>query len=124
MPSSTVIPVLAYTDLGEAIDWLCTAFGFTERWRAGSHRAQLAVGDGAIAVTEQPVGDAFSSVLVRVEDLDRHHVRAEQHGADPAGEGRLPIRRAAVHRRGSRRAPMDVLADVAPEDWGGTSMVL
>jgi uncharacterized glyoxalase superfamily protein PhnB len=33
MPMSTVIPVLAYEDLGRAIDWLCAAFGFTERWR-------------------------------------------------------------------------------------------
>jgi uncharacterized glyoxalase superfamily protein PhnB len=38
MPSCTVIPVLAYEELAEAIDWLCGAFGFTERWRAGSHR--------------------------------------------------------------------------------------
>ena len=29
MPASTVIPVLAYEDLGRAIDWLCAAFGFT-----------------------------------------------------------------------------------------------
>ena len=40
MPASTVIPVLDYAELGEAIDWLCGVFGFT--WRAGSHRAQLA----------------------------------------------------------------------------------
>jgi uncharacterized glyoxalase superfamily protein PhnB len=45
MPSSTVIPVLGYEDVGEAVDWLCETFGFTERWRAGNHRAQLAVGD-------------------------------------------------------------------------------
>ena len=51
MPRSAVIPVLAYDDVGAAVDWLCAAFGFGERWRAGSHRAQLAVGDGAVAVT-------------------------------------------------------------------------
>jgi hypothetical protein len=34
MPASTVIPVLGYDDVGEAIEWLCEAFGFTERWRA------------------------------------------------------------------------------------------
>jgi hypothetical protein len=46
MPESTVIPVLGYDDVGEAIEWLSDPFGFTERWRAGNHRAQLAVGDG------------------------------------------------------------------------------
>jgi len=44
MPSCTVIPELPYLDVVEAIDWLCDAFGFTERWRAGNHRAQLAFG--------------------------------------------------------------------------------
>jgi len=53
MPASTVIPVLGYDDVGVAIEWLCRAFGFSERWRAGEHRAQLAVGDGAVAVTER-----------------------------------------------------------------------
>jgi hypothetical protein len=53
MPASTVIPVLAYNDVAAAVDWLCLTFGFRERWRAGSHRAQLAVGDGAVAVTER-----------------------------------------------------------------------
>jgi uncharacterized glyoxalase superfamily protein PhnB len=52
MPPCTVIPELVYEDVGEAIDWLCDRFGFTERWRAGNHRAQLAVGDGAIVVAE------------------------------------------------------------------------
>jgi hypothetical protein len=28
MPASTVIPVLGYDDVGEAIEWLCEAFGF------------------------------------------------------------------------------------------------
>jgi uncharacterized glyoxalase superfamily protein PhnB len=33
MPRCTVIPELAYPDVGEAIDWLCNAFGFTLRLR-------------------------------------------------------------------------------------------
>lgn len=55
MPASTVIPVLGYDDVGEAIEWLCDAFGFTERWRAGNHRDQLAVGDGAVVLTRGSV---------------------------------------------------------------------
>ena len=41
VPSATVIPELAYPDVGVACDWLCRAFGFRERLRIGNHRAQL-----------------------------------------------------------------------------------
>lgn len=51
VPSSSVIPVLAYSDVAEAADWLCNAFGFRERLRIGTHRAQLVFGDGAVIVT-------------------------------------------------------------------------
>jgi len=70
IPPTTVIPELAYADVGEAADWLCKAFGFTENLRIANHRAQLNVGDGAIVVTElhgESV-DFAHSVMVRVED--------------------------------------------------------
>ena len=125
MPASTVIPVLAYEDLGRAIDWLCAAFGFTERWRAGSHRAQLAVGDGAVALTEQPGGGSLATVMVRVDDVDAHHERAEQHGARivhppadfPYGERQYTAEDLAGHRWTFSQTT----ADVAPEAWGGTT---
>src|SRR2546428_10344075 len=50
MPSSTVIPVLVYPDVAQAVDWLCCTFGFAEHLRIGSHRSQLTVGDGSIVV--------------------------------------------------------------------------
>jgi uncharacterized glyoxalase superfamily protein PhnB len=98
MPSCTVIPDLVYEDVSEAVAWLCDTFGFVERWRAGEHRAQLSVGDGAVALTEQRVGQGFASpdaaafrppragevshaVMVRVEDADGHHDHARRHGA-------------------------------------------
>jgi uncharacterized glyoxalase superfamily protein PhnB len=59
MPSCTVIATLVYENVGEAVEWLCAAFGFSERWRAGEHRAQLAFGDGAIAVTGRRVGQGW-----------------------------------------------------------------
>lgn len=53
MSGEVLIPVLAYRDVGEAIDWLTASFGFGERWRVGDHRAQLGVGpDAAIALIE------------------------------------------------------------------------
>jgi uncharacterized glyoxalase superfamily protein PhnB len=41
IPSATVIPVLIYPDVREAVDWLSAAFGFSERVRIGEdHRSQ------------------------------------------------------------------------------------
>lgn len=53
MPRSTVIPQLAYRDVGAAAKWLCDAFGFTLRIGMGNHRAQLNVGDGAVVLTSK-----------------------------------------------------------------------
>jgi len=131
MPPSTVIPVLAYEDVGEAVEWLGAAFGFEERWRAGNHRAQLWVGDGTIAVTEGAIGatsDSPDSVMVRVDDVDAHHDRSVEHGAltsgpptdHPYGERQYT----AVDPAGHRWTFSQSIADVAPEDWGGTSVRL
>lgn len=60
MPSCTIIPELVYEDVGEAVAWLCDTFGFNVRWRAGSHRAQLAFGDGAIVLTVQRTGTGWT----------------------------------------------------------------
>jgi uncharacterized glyoxalase superfamily protein PhnB len=132
MPRCAVIPVLAYDDVGEAIAWLCEAFGFTERWRAGSHRAQLSVGDGAaIALTEgrsRRESTANQSVMVRVQDVNRHHERARQRGARileaptdyPYGERQYTTEDLAGHRWTFSQS----IADVAPEEWGGRSATL
>jgi uncharacterized glyoxalase superfamily protein PhnB len=131
MPRSTVIPVLAYEDVEAAVDWLCETFGFAERWRAGNHRAQLAVGDGAVVVTEQRrgAGDAPEaaghSVMVRVEDANRHHERARGRGArilQPPADYPYGERQYTVEDLGGHRWTFsESIADVAPEDWGGTS---
>src|SRR4051812_22413783 len=99
MPSCTAIPELVYADVGEAVTWLCETFGFRERWRAGDHRAQLAVGEGAIVVTEARTGTGWAdqpdavelapplpgrishAVMVRVESVDAHQERARSRGA-------------------------------------------
>jgi uncharacterized glyoxalase superfamily protein PhnB len=125
MPGCTVIPVLAYEDVAAAIEWLCEAFGFRERWRAGKHRAQLAVGDGAVVVTEGPGGEAGLSVMVRIDDVDGHHENAKRRGARilsppadyPYGERQY----SAVDVGGHAWTFSQSIADLAPEDWGGTS---
>jgi uncharacterized glyoxalase superfamily protein PhnB len=142
MPSSTLIPVLVYEDVAEAIEWLCDTFGFTERWRAGDHRAQLTFGDGAVAITERRIapaagggdptilrpprrGEVSHSIMVRVEDVDSHYTRARHAGARilgtpqdfPYGERQY----SAEDLEGHRWTFSQSIADVAPEAWGGVS---
>jgi uncharacterized glyoxalase superfamily protein PhnB len=125
MPASTVIPVLGYEDVGAAIEWLCATFGFAERWRAGGHRAQLAVGDGAVAITERRGEARPAEVMVRIDDVDSHHERARQQGARivhapadyPYGERQYT----AEDPGGNRWTFSETIADVAPEEWGGAS---
>jgi uncharacterized glyoxalase superfamily protein PhnB len=125
MPSSAVIPVLAYEDVGEAVAWLCETFGFTERWRAGSHRAQLAVGDSAVAVTEGGSASGGANVMVRVDDVDAHYAHASGEGAQvsgpPADHPYGERQYTAVDLGGHTWTFSQSIADVAPEDWGGTS---
>ena len=124
MPPGVVIPVLAYPDVDEAVSWLCETFGFTERWRAGGHRAQLAVGDSAVAVTEGGSGAGGANVMVRVDDVDAHYAHASERGArvsgpptdEPYGERQYT----AVDPGGHTWTFSQSIADVAPEDWGGT----
>ena len=124
MPPGSVIPELGYDDVGEAAEWLCRAFGFRERLRIGDHRIQLHVGDGAVVVTDR--GAARSTVMVRVEDADDHHERAEREGAcivspptdHPFGERQYTAEDFAGHRWTFSQS----IADIDPADWGGTEV--
>ena len=114
VPPASVIPELPYADVAEAADWLCSAFGFRQRFRIGDHRAQLVYADGAVIVTRLREGEprAAAAVLVRVEDADSHHEQAASHGAQilqppadyPMGRGntRPPIPAGTTGRSRSR----------------------
>jgi uncharacterized glyoxalase superfamily protein PhnB len=142
MSPSTVIPVLVYEDVEEAVEWLCDTFGFAERWRVGNHRAQLAVGDGAVVVGERRVAEALEgndptifraprrgevshSILVRVDDLESHYRLARQGGArilrPPEDHAYGERQYTAEDLAGHRWTFSQSVADVAPEDWGATS---
>jgi uncharacterized glyoxalase superfamily protein PhnB len=130
------MPELVYEDVEQAVSWLCEAFGFSVRWQAGGHRAQLWVGEGAVVVRDPPpdvepgapVPGACSSVLVRVEDAAAVRDRAVQAGAlqvrelqeHPYGERQCTFADLAGHRWTFTQS----LADVAPEEWGGVSVDL
>jgi uncharacterized glyoxalase superfamily protein PhnB len=126
IPNATVIPELSYPDVLQATDWLCAAFGFTLRISMGSHRAQLNVGESAIAVMELREDKVYhQSLIVRVEDVEKHYAHALQHGVKilrppvdyPYGERQYTVQDFAGHRWTFSQT----IADIAPEDWGGIS---
>jgi uncharacterized glyoxalase superfamily protein PhnB len=106
-PYPTVIPMIAYENGPEAMDWLARAFGFRERTRMLGENGRLShgemeAGDGVIMLaTPSPhyhgpkkhraesdaarlwseVPYIIDGVLVYVDDLDRHFVQAKAAGA-------------------------------------------
>jgi len=130
IPSSQVIPELAYPDVPAAAEWLCTAFGFAPRLKIADHRIQLTYGSGALVVVSaepaasEPTARSTHSVLVRVEDADAHHARARAAGARisnppttyPFGERQY----SALDPCGHRWTFSQSVADVDPRDWGGS----
>ncbi len=134
IPRATVIPVLIYPDVREAVAWLLTAFGFVERVRIGEdHRSQLGIGDGAVIVGDvrhdrRPprAGEVTHSVMVRVDDVDSHCERARAAGAqivmEPTDFAYGERQYTAADPAGHQWTFSETLADVAPEAWGGTSV--
>jgi PhnB protein len=102
-----VIPMIAYEDGPKAMDWLSSAFGFTERARMLDKEGRLShgemqAGEGVIMLaTPTPDYEAprhhrehcdaarkwhlvpyvVDGMLVYVDDVDAHFARAKQHGA-------------------------------------------
>lgn len=133
--SASVVPELVYADVEEAIRWLCDTFGFAELWRADGHRARLAFGNGVVIVADRdpsygrelPADNALRSysIMIKVENVDAHHDHVRRRGArvlsPPAdysyGERQYSVEDLAGHHWTFTQA----IADLAPEDWGGTS---
>ena len=132
IPSDTVIPVLVYPDVREAVEWLTNAFGFEERLQIGeNHRSQMRFGDGAVIVADvrrdqKPprTGEVTHLVMVRIDDARAHCERAREHGGrilmEPTdfeyGERQYTVEDPAGHRW----TFSETLDDVHPETWGGT----
>jgi uncharacterized glyoxalase superfamily protein PhnB len=128
MPPGTFIPELGYADVGAAAAWLRDAFGFAERLRIADHRIQLTFGGGAVVVIDGPKNpDAAHatthSVMVHVDDVDRHFERARRAGANilrtptdyPYGERQYT----AQDPGGHSWTFSQTIADVHPREWGG-----
>jgi uncharacterized glyoxalase superfamily protein PhnB len=143
MPAATVIPVLVYEDVSDAVEWLCDTFGFREHERVGDYWAYLAIGEGAVILrgrrvasalrTADPVmlrpprrGEVSHTTMVRVDDVDAHYRHARGTGARilqppadfPYGERQY----SAEDVEGHRWVFSQTMRDVAPEEWGGQSI--
>ncbi len=131
IPQATVIPVLIYPEVREAVDWLGRAFGFIERVRIGeNHRAQLSFGEGAVIVGDvrgdrRPprTGEVTHSVMVRVQDARAHCERARLQDArivmEPTDFEYGERQYTAEDFAGHQWTFSQTLRDVAPEEWGG-----
>jgi uncharacterized glyoxalase superfamily protein PhnB len=131
IPQATVIPVLIYPDVREAVDWLTQAFGFEERVKIGeNHRSQMRFGDGAVILGDvrhdripPRDGEATHGVVVRVEDARAHCERARAHGAkilmEPTDFEYGERQYTAADLAGHQWTFSETLADVAPDEWGG-----
>lgn len=131
----TVTPVLVYPDVRAAVAWLEAAFGFEERVRIGdAHRAQMRVGvDGAIVVVDvggqraAPDGDRTAHLIkVRLPDVDSAFTRACEHGArvvEVLTTWEYGERSGILEDIGGHRWELtQTVRDVAPEEWGGTTV--
>ena len=121
IPSATVVPVLIYPDVREAVAWLSAAFGFARAGedRRGPSRADAASATGAVIIGDvrhdrvpPRAGESTHSVMVRVDDANAHFARARAHGARILMEPTdFEYGERQYTRRGSRRPPVDVLGD-------------
>jgi uncharacterized glyoxalase superfamily protein PhnB len=131
IPPSTVIPVLVYPNVRQAVAWLSAAFGFAERTRIGeSHRAQMSIGeDGAMIVADvrgeqQPPQEGIVThvMKVRVENVEAWYERARAHGArvlEPPIDREYGERECTVEDlAGHRWQFTQTVRDVAPEEYG------
>jgi uncharacterized glyoxalase superfamily protein PhnB len=134
IPPSGVIPVLTYPDVRAAVAWLENAFGFAERVRIGEdHRSQMDAGAGAVIIADvrhgqvpPRRGEVTHAVMVRVEDARAHCSHAREHGARilmeptdfPYGERQYSAEDLAGHVW----TFSETVADVLPEEWGGTTV--
>lgn len=138
-----VIPTLYYDDVGQAIDWLVGAFGFTERFRYGPEGnpqgAQLDAGDGAVMLSVARTGqsphwnddsrlrpprkDEVNAIMgIHVDDVDAVHQRARDFGAKifhpPETHAFGERQFTAEDPAGYRWSFSQSVEDVSPESWG------
>jgi uncharacterized glyoxalase superfamily protein PhnB len=129
VPPCPVIPVLIYPDPSAAAEWLSKAFGFTVRLRIANHRIQMRAGAGCFTIAEgNEKPDRSHIIQVRIEDAHGHCERARAAGAtiltEPTDHVYGERQYNAQDFHGHRWDFTETIADVEPENWGGTSVSL
>ncbi len=135
IPPVTVIPVLTYSDVPAAATWLVSAFGAVKRVQIGEdHRVQMSIGDGAFVVAEptdrrlapDPGAPGTVSIMVRVEDVGVHCDDARAAGATIISEPTDYLygerQYTALDLAGHSWTFTESIADIAPEDYGSTTV--
>jgi uncharacterized glyoxalase superfamily protein PhnB len=91
-----VIPYIFYNDVPAALDWLARVFGFTELMRHGTPRGglhgemqldgqRIMMGQGSRdwrMLSARDTEAATQGVFVYLADVDAHHRRAREQGAE------------------------------------------
>ena len=134
IPPPTLIPVLTYPDVREAVTWLTASFGFAERVRIGEdHRAQMSVGDAAVIIADTDEGRRAPdpavktcSITVRVTDVQAHRDQVAEHGGtilmEPTSFSFGERQCSVLDPWGHHWTFSQTITDVAPEDWGGETI--
>ncbi|HEY2545198.1 MAG TPA: VOC family protein [Candidatus Acidoferrum sp.] len=131
--ADTVLPHVAYQELGRAIEWLGAAFGFREHYRYGApNGAQMLLGSACIMARQAGAGCASpaklgygtQSLTVFVEDVEGHYRRAKAAGAkileEPHETEYGEFQYAAEDLDGHQWLFSRHAKDVSPEEWGAT----
>jgi uncharacterized glyoxalase superfamily protein PhnB len=136
-PHARVVPVLTVADVRAAVDWYGHVFGFIEHVRIGDgHRAQLGLPDGPAAeliVAEvrpgrrTPVELRSHQLMIKVADAAATAERAAQAGAaivSPVTDFEYGERQTMLDDPfGHQWTLTETRADIAPETWGGQTVV-
>ena len=135
-PHARVTPVLTVADVRAAVAWYIEVFGFVEHVRIGEgHRSQLGLPGGPAAelvVAEvrpgrrTPQPETSHQVMLKVADVASLVDTAVEHGArvvDPLHDWEYGERQAiVVDPFGHQWVLNQTLTDVAPEEWGGSTV--
>jgi uncharacterized glyoxalase superfamily protein PhnB len=132
-PTATVVPILVYVDVAQALEFLTRAFGFKERlraeWGGSISHAQMDIGECSIMMGKQggpftaPAGDTVSQyATVHIDDIEEHFARAKAEGATILKEPEdMPfgVRQYTAKDIGGHWWTFSQnIRDVDPADWG------
>lgn len=135
-PHARVTPVLTVADVRAAVAWYSEVLGFVEHVRIGDgHRSQLGLPEAAAAelvVAEvrpgrrTPERERSHQIMLKVDDVATVVQNAVARGArlmEPPRDWEYGERQATIDDPfGHQWVLNQTLADVAPEEWGGSTV--